>query len=137
MYRCGNVYQDRQCESSAGTVIGSTKAAPSSAPKERTSAAARMESQAASSRSQPPTGPSAQPQPQRNGYAPESTLVASQDRARIESLTKSNKAQECSSLKSNVDELISRQRVGGNVHVMEDLRRQRQQVDKRMSDANC
>jgi hypothetical protein len=136
MYRCGNVYQDRQCESSAGTVIGSTKAAAPSAPKDRIGASARTESQAANLRNQASSGYNVPPQTT-SGYSRESAVSANQERARTESLAKSNKEQVCGALKASVDDLISRQRVGGDVHVMEDLRRQRQQVDKRMSDANC
>jgi hypothetical protein len=137
MYRCGNVYQDRQRESTTGTRIGSTNAAPSSAPREKVGPAVRMESPVASSRAQLQTSHFPQAQIVNSVSANASTSSANEERARIESVAKSNKVRECALHKASVDDNIARQRVGGNVHVMEELRRQRQQLDKRMSEANC
>jgi hypothetical protein len=118
MYRCGNVYQDRQCESTTGTRVGSTNAAPLSAPREKVGSAVRMESPVASSRAQMQTSHYPQAQISNSVSANASTSSANEERARIESVAKSNKARECASHKASVEDNTARQRVGGNVHVM-------------------
>jgi hypothetical protein len=70
-----------------------------------------------------------------NGNEP--TSPSSQDRARNAATAAAEKTQQCNSFKSRVDGFISQQRVGGSNNAMEQLHRQRQQIEKSAGDAGC
>lgn len=104
---------------------------------ERAQQAAKLEAHAAVLRGQAPAASASSQTLRRTPSANESTTPSNQDRARNDAAAAAEKAQQCSGFKLRVDGIILQQRVGGSNNAMEQLHRQRQEIEKSARDAGC
>ncbi len=112
---------------------------------ERAQQAAKLEAHAAVLRGQTPVASASSQTLPRTASANESTTSSTQDRARNDaavaaaaaSAAAAEKTQQCNAFKSSVNGIISQQRAGGSNTAMEQLHRQRQQLEKSARDAGC